>query len=77
MTGNAPAARDILAWLRSRSDEAVEVLQRLAEAESPSDAPETQLQVREIIAGELESLRFAVHRVPGRRSGGMLHARPS
>jgi glutamate carboxypeptidase len=52
------------------------VLQRLAEAESPSDAPETQLQVREIIAGELESLRFAVHRVPGRRSGGMLHARP-
>jgi glutamate carboxypeptidase len=76
MTGNAPAARDILAWLRSRSDEAVEVLQRLAEAESPSDAPETQLQVREIIAGELESLRFAVHRVPGRRSGGMLHARP-
>ena len=76
MTGNAPAARDILAWLRSRSDEAVEVLQRLAEAESPSDAPETQLQVREIIARELESLRFAVHRVPGRRSGGMLHARP-
>jgi glutamate carboxypeptidase len=76
MTGNAPAARDILAWLRSQSDEAVEVLQRLAEAESPSDAPETQLQVREIIAGELESLRFAVHRVPGRRSGGMLHARP-
>ena len=76
MTAHAPAARDILAWLRSRSDEAVEVLQRLAEAESPSDAPETQLQVREIIAGELESLRFAVHRVPGRRSGGMLHARP-
>ena len=42
MTGNAPAARDILAWLRSRSDEAVEVLQRLAEAGHQRKAPSWQ-----------------------------------
>jgi glutamate carboxypeptidase len=76
MNDRAPAARAILDWLRSRSDELVGLLQRLAEAESPSDVPETQRPVREIIAAELEGLGFAVHRVPGRSSGGMLHARP-
>jgi len=74
--GPTAAARDILAWLHARRAEMVELLRRLAEAESPSDAPETQDRVREIIAAELEGLDFAVHRIPGRSSGGMLHARP-
>ncbi|MEJ2384331.1 MAG: M20 family metallopeptidase [Xanthomonadales bacterium] len=70
------AAGDVLAWMQSRSDDLVELLRRLAEAESPSDVPETQHRVREIIATELERLDFTVRRIPGRSSGGMLHARP-
>ena len=76
MSDREPAARDVMAWLRSRGDDLIVLLQRLTEAESPSDVPETQSQVREIIATELEALGFAVRRVPGRSSGGMLHARP-
>jgi len=74
--GTTVDAREILAWLQSRSDDVVELIRRLAEAESPSDVPETQPQVREIIAAELARLGFTVHRIPGRSSGGMLHARP-
>lgn len=55
----------------------VRLLRRLTEAESPSDVPETQSEVREVIASELEALDYTVRRVPGRSSGGMLHARPS
>ena len=74
--GSPAAARDILAWLQSRSEDLVDLLRRLAEAESPSDVPETQHPVREIIAAELERLGFVVRRIPGRSSGGMLYARP-
>ena len=55
----------------------LEVLARLTRAESPSDVPESQAEVRSIIATELEQRGFAVRRVPGRSSGGMLHARPA
>ena len=74
--GSPAAARDILAWLQSRSEDLVDLLRRLAEAESPSDVPETQQPVCEIIAAELERLGFVVRRIPGRSSGGMLYARP-
>jgi glutamate carboxypeptidase len=55
----------------------VELLRRLTCAESPSDIPEAQIEIREIIAIEFERLGFMVHRIPGFSSGGMLHARPS
>ena len=54
----------------------VDLLERMTLAESPSDDPGTQHEIREIIAVELEQRDYAVHRVPGRTSGGMLHARP-
>lgn len=77
MKRDAPVeARAILDWIESRREDLAGLVHRLAEAESPSDAPETQARVREIIAAELERLGFTVHRVPGRSSGGMLHARP-
>ena len=72
-----PAAPELLAWLRGRQDELVELVTRMATAESPSDGPDAQHDVREIIADELERRGFAVRRVPGRNSGGMLHARPA
>ncbi|MBT8040344.1 MAG: M20 family metallopeptidase [Xanthomonadales bacterium] len=72
-----PPADELLAYLASREEHLVDLLQRLSAAESPSDVPSAQKEVREIIATELENRAFAVKRVPGRKSGGMLHARPA
>ncbi len=46
----------------------------MVRAESPSDDPQAQHDIREIIATELEHLGFRVCRVPGRNSGGMIYA---
>lgn len=73
---NKPAAEDVLHYLKGRQDPMVHMLRRMTEAESPSDVPSAQREIREIIAVELESLGFAVKRIPGRSSGGMLYARP-
>jgi glutamate carboxypeptidase len=72
----APAAGEILAYLRGRRADLVDLLRRMAQAESPSDVPEAQAGIREIIVTELERLDYRVIRVPGRASGGMLYARP-
>lgn len=69
-------ARKVLEHMRLRRDEMVQLLQSMAEAESPSDVPDAQREIREIIASELHRLGYRVQRIPGRRSGGMLHARP-
>ena len=72
-----PAANEVLQHLQSRQDDMVRLIRRMAEAESPSDVPGAQHEIREIIAGSFEALGFSVKRIPGRASGGMLHARPS
>jgi glutamate carboxypeptidase len=72
----APSADQILRYLRGRRADMIDLLRRMAQAESPSDVPTAQAGIREIIAGELERLDYRVVRVPGRSSGGMLHARP-
>ncbi len=71
-----PAAKEVLSHLLGRREDLVGLLRRMTEAESPSDLPGAQFEIREIIAGELEKLDFHIHRIPGRKSGGMLHARP-
>ena len=76
-TAGQPAASELLAWLESRQDRLVELIERMTMAESPSDVPNAQAEIREIIATELERRECAVKRVPGRQSGGMLHARPA
>ena len=75
-TAGQATSADILAYLAGQQDFLVVLLQRLTLAESPSDVPGSQGEIREIIATELEKRDFAVKRVPGRKSGGMLHARP-
>ncbi len=52
------------------------MLKKLTDVESPSSVPGAQTEIREIIAGELETLRYKVRRIPGHKSGGMLFARP-
>ena len=72
-----PAAEQVLAHLRDRREAMVGLLDRMTKAESPSDVPDAQIDIREIIAGEFERLGYLVRRIPGRSSGGMLHARPA
>jgi len=72
-----PAAKDVLDYLQSKQEEMVRLLRRMTEAESPSDVPAAQHEIREIIAAGLEHLDYSVKRIPGHSSGGMLHARPS
>lgn len=72
-----PTAKDVLAYLQSRREGMICLLRRMTTAESPSDVPGAQHEIREIIAAEFERLGFLVRRVPGHSSGGMLHARPA
>jgi glutamate carboxypeptidase len=72
-----PAAKDVLEHLQSKREDLVSLLRCMTEAESPSDVPGAQLEIREIIASRLEQLGYCVKRVPGHSSGGMLHARPA
>ena len=74
---NQLAATDLLQHLQGRRGELTRLLERMAIAESPSNVPAAQQQIREIIAAEFEQLGFLVRRIPGRSSGGMLHARPA
>ena len=72
-----PSAHDVLQYLQGKREEMVRLLRRMTEAESPSDVPAAQQEIREIIAQQLEQLGFVVRRLPGRSSGGMLYARPA
>jgi len=72
-----PAAKDVLDYLQSKQEEMVRLLRRMTEAESPSDVPAAQHEIREIIAAGFEHLDYSVKRIPGHSSGGMLHARPA
>jgi glutamate carboxypeptidase len=76
-TNSTPPARDVLNYLHNKREDLVRLLRRMTEAESPSDLPGAQFEIREIIAGEFARLNFHVHRIPGHSSGGMLHARPA
>jgi glutamate carboxypeptidase len=72
-----PAASEVLEHLQNRRADLVRMLELMTLAESPSNVPAAQDEIREIIAAEFGRLGFLVRRVPGRSSGGMLHARPA
>lgn len=54
----------------------VSLLMNLAAMESPSDDPESQKPVQDLLAEVWESLDFSVRRIPGKRTGGSLLAIP-
>jgi len=72
-----PTAKVVLEHLQSKRADMVQLLRRMTEAESPSDVPAAQYEIREIIAAGFESVGYSVKRIPGHSSGGMLHARPT
>jgi glutamate carboxypeptidase len=71
------AADAVLDWLRRHRQEMVELLERLARAESPSLEPETQRGPFRILAAELERDELVVRAVRGNDEvGDHLYARP-
>jgi len=67
-------AHEVLGYLREQGRALVGFLESLALAESPSTEP--QDEVLGILSEALSEISFAVRRLPGRRSGGHLYARP-
>lgn len=66
----------VMEHLRDRREEMVELLRRIAEIESPTRAPGTQIRVQEILAKRLRAAGLRTRRLPGRETGGHLFARP-
>jgi glutamate carboxypeptidase len=73
----AAGAIELHSWLRDREPEMVDLLVRLAEAESPSVVPESQDRALELLATELERALLQARRLRGERTGGVLYARPA
>lgn len=69
-------AQRILTYLGERRRDMVDLLQRLALAESPSDNPAAVAPVLAMLASELEQAGMSVRLFRGRVSAGMLFARP-
>ncbi len=67
----------VLDDLVDQRDQLVELLRRLALAESPSLAPATHDTAARVLAAEFEAIGFRVHRLHGRTSSGQLWARPA
>jgi glutamate carboxypeptidase len=66
----------ILDYLQAQRPGMVELLQRLALAESPSDNPAAVAAVLAMVTAELERAGLAVRRFRGHVSAGMLYGRP-
>lgn len=71
-----PETNGILNYLRERRQDMVDLLQRLALAESPSDNPAAVATVLALLTTELEQAGMVVRHFPGRVSAGTLFARP-
>ena len=69
-------AQEVLGYLREQEQALVGFLERLALAESPTAEPASQDEVLRTLSGVLTEIGYATWRVPGRRSGGHLYARP-
>jgi glutamate carboxypeptidase len=74
MTG---VGQELLEHLRAERDAMVYLLKDLTLAESPSSDAAAQAPVGDILEAELSRLGFTVRRLPGRRTGGSLLARPA
>ena len=70
-------AERIGAYFRERRQDFVAFLTELVELESPSLEPQTLEPVLGLLAEALRNLDYHVLRLPGRRTGGHLYARPA
>ncbi len=70
-------AHDVLAFVEEQRSDMLALLQTLAKAESPSDVPEAQGPVFELIVDALNPQGYRFVRLPGKETGGQLYARPA
>lgn len=70
------AAQEILTYLESHRQEMVDLLVKLAEAESPSTQPQSQEQVMNLLKEAFHVLDYKTVSVKGKKTGGYLYARP-
>jgi glutamate carboxypeptidase len=77
MTARTVHGAELHGWLREREVEMVDLLVRLARAESPTVVPESQDAPLGLLREELERSALSVRRLRGARTGGMLFARPA
>ncbi len=71
-----PVAERLLACLREQQEPMADLLRRLSLIESPSTDAAAQQPVFDLLAQRLDALGYRVRRLPGRRTGGVLFARP-
>jgi glutamate carboxypeptidase len=69
-------SKRIVEFLAHSEEEMISFLEKLVQAESPSDVPEAQARPLGLIQEMLRSLDYSVELVSGRQSGGHLLARP-
>lgn len=67
---------DILAYLREQKQAFVSFIKALALCESPSTAPESQAQMRQLLVEAFDEVEYCSLHISGRSSGGHLYARP-
>jgi glutamate carboxypeptidase len=70
------AAKELLYWMQTHQDEMLDFIQQLVMIESPSNVPETQKPVLDLLSAAFSDFNYQVKRIPGRNSGGHLFARP-
>jgi len=66
----------ILNYFRSHDADMKRLLQCLVQNESPSHDPESQAGILKVLEDELRALGYHVIRMPGKKTGGYLYARP-
>jgi len=71
-----PVAERLLACLREQQEPMADLLRRLSLIESPSTDAAAQQPVFDLLAQRLDALGYRVRRLSGRRTGGVLFARP-
>jgi glutamate carboxypeptidase len=76
MTEDRARARALLEYLVGRRDQMIDLLVEMATLESPTDVPDTQAPVQQLLTRSLEERGMRVRRVSGRATGGLLYARP-
>ena len=69
-------ANEILSWMQAHQNEMRDFIQQLVRIESPSDVPDSQKPVLDLLSAAFSDLNYQVRRIPGRNSGGHLFARP-
>lgn len=69
-------SHDLSDYLRDHRRAMVELLERLALAESPSSDPKRQAEILGILSESLAEAEYRVRKIRGRNTGGHLYARP-